>query len=328
MTMTMTKLNELFGVVYGNKFDLNKMTPLSRSAGGVSFVGRAEKNHGVSATVAPRKDVPPFPAGLITVALGGSRLLCSFVQEYPFYTAQNVAVLRPLEAMTFAQKLYMCLCIRANRFRYGAFGREANRTLRVLEVPSLSEFPAWVVGAGMGAIEQSSASAADTPTPQLATAEWQEFVLGELFDIRKGARLTKADQVPGDTPYIGAIDRNNGVSNYISHVPHHAGGTITVNYNGSVAEAFYQPVPFWASDDVNVLYPKGHTFTPAIALFLATIIRQEKYRYSYGRKWGLERMKVSTIKLPTKAGAVPPEPDWDFMERFIQTRPYSSHLDG
>lgn len=324
----MAKLNELFEVVYGNKFDLNKMAPRPRMEGGVSFVGRAEKNHGVSATVTPLKDVPPYSAGLITVALGGSKLLCSFIQEHPFYTAQNVAVLRPLKPMSFAQKLYICLCIRANRFRYGAFGREANRTLRVLEVPDLSEFPAWIAGAADSVIEASAAAAVNSPTPGLAIAEWQKFVMGQLFDIRKGSRLTKANQVPGETPYIGAIDRNNGVSNYISHQPHHAGGTVTVNYNGSVAEAFYQPEPFWASDDVNVLYPKTRAFSPAIALFLTTVIRQEKYRYSYGRKWGLERMKVSTIKLPTKPGTNPPEPDWDYMERFIQTRPYSSRLEN
>lgn len=59
-----------------------------------------------------------------------------------------------------------------------------------------------------------------------------------------------------------------------------------MNYNGSVAETFYQPVPFWASDDVNVLYPKFE-LNPEIAMFLTAIIRQDKYRFNYGRKWHL-----------------------------------------
>ena len=38
----MVKLSELFDVSYGNKFDMNKMTPLERSNGGVDFeIGRA-----------------------------------------------------------------------------------------------------------------------------------------------------------------------------------------------------------------------------------------------------------------------------------------------
>ncbi len=140
----MKKLNEIFDVAYGSKLDLNKMIYLKTSDGGVNFVGRSSKNHGVSAIVAPLPEVIPYETGLITVALGGTKLLSSFIQEKPFYTAQNVAVLRPKEPMTFAEKLFMCLSIRHNRFRYCAFGREANRTLRDLLVPEKEEFPDWV----------------------------------------------------------------------------------------------------------------------------------------------------------------------------------------
>lgn len=154
-------------------------------------------------------------------------------------------------------------------------------------------------------------------------AGWKSFRLSDLFNLKKGKRLTKAEQTKGDTPYIGAIDSNNGVSGYIGQSPIHEGGTISVSYNGSVAEAFYQPVPYWATDDVNVLYPKGFKLTPAIALFICTIIRMEKYRFNYGRKWHLERMRESIIKLPvTQAG----KPDWEFMEKYIQSLPYSSQI--
>lgn len=152
---------------------------------------------------------------------------------------------------------------------------------------------------------------------------WKLFKLSTLFEIKKGKRLTKADQTEGNTPYIGAIDSNNGVSGYIGQPPIHDGGTISVSYNGSVAEAFYQPVPYWATDDVNVLYPKGFKLTPATALFICTIIKLEKYRFNYGRKWHLERMKESLICLPaTKSG----QPDWDFMEAYIEALPYGSGI--
>jgi hypothetical protein len=92
--------------------------------------------------------------------------------------------------------------------------------------------------------------------------------------------------------------------------------------NGSVAEAFYQPVPFWASDDVNVLYPKFQ-MTPAIALFFVTVIRREKYRYNYGRKWHLERMRDAVIHLPANKIM---RPDYEFMEEFMNSLPYSSQI--
>jgi mRNA-degrading endonuclease RelE of RelBE toxin-antitoxin system len=141
--MKTVPLNQLFDVEYGNKFDLNKMQLLSKSEGGINFVNRSARNCGVSATVAPHESTLPYEAGNITVSLGGS-FLSSFVQLEKFYTGQNVAVLTAKEKMSFAEKLYVCLCIRHNRFRYSAFGREANRTLRTLPIPARSEFPAWL----------------------------------------------------------------------------------------------------------------------------------------------------------------------------------------
>ena len=318
----MKKLNELFEVAYGSKLDFNKMEAMPKSQGGVNFVGRSSQNHGVSGTIRPLPDSRPFEAGSITVALGGSKLLCSFVQEHPFYTAQNVAVLKPKTEMTFAEKLWVCLCIRHNRFRYSAFGREANRTLRELPIPDPTDFPGGLNEIAVEEMESRAASKVSASIPAIQVAEWKPFKLSNLFDLKKGKRLTKAQMSAGTTPFIGAIDKNNGVSGYVGQSPIHDGNTITVSYNGSVAEAFYQPDPFWASDDINVLYPKFE-LTVNNALFLTTIIQREKCRFNYGRKWHLERMSQSEIRLPATADG---KPDWEFMENYIKTLPFSSQL--
>ncbi|MBK7856918.1 MAG: restriction endonuclease subunit S [Bacteroidetes bacterium] len=118
--------------------------------------------------------------------------------------------------------------------------------------------------------------------------------------LKKGKRLTKEDMIEEIHLFIGSIDSNNGYQcEYIGQSPIHSGNTITVNYNGSVAESFYQPKPFWASDDVNVLYPK-FKMNPYIGLFIATIIKAEKYRFNYGRKWHVERMNTTKIKTADK----------------------------
>ena len=42
---------------------------------------------------------------------------------------------------------------------------------------------------------------------------------------------------PGDTPFISAIDSNNGLRQRVSAKPMHPANVITVNYNGNgVAE--------------------------------------------------------------------------------------------
>ena len=60
-----------------------------------------------------------------------------------------------------------------------------------------------------------------------------------------------------------------------------------------------------------------------IALFLATLIEKERYRWTYGRKWRPKRMPDSLIKLPVTKDNIP---DWKYMEDYIKSLPYSGNL--
>lgn len=96
---------------------------------------------------------------------------------------------------------------------------------------------------------------------------------------------------------------------------------ITVSSNGKVGDAFYQNKDFFATSDVNILTLKCN-LTPFIAMFLNTVIKKEQFRFNYGRKWGKENMLNHIIKLPVKEG----NPDWQFMENYIKSLPYSKSL--
>ena len=152
--MTRTTLDSLFIVEHGSKLDLNKMDKCPADADdAVLFIGRSGERNGFSAFVKEMLEPTPYQSGQITVALGGSAL-SSFVQARPFYTAQNIDVLTPRTSMTLDVKLYYCLCIEANRFRYSTYGREANRTLKRLLVPTIESIPSYVHGATSRATEK------------------------------------------------------------------------------------------------------------------------------------------------------------------------------
>ena len=138
----MTSISDIFYITYGSKLDLNKCT-ICTEGEGVNFVNRSNKNCGVTAKIIELEDRKPFEAGLITVAMGGS-MLASFVQQAPFYTGQNVKVLKPKTEMTTAQKIYYCLCIEANKYRFSTFGRETNYSFNLLPVPDMDELPEWL----------------------------------------------------------------------------------------------------------------------------------------------------------------------------------------
>lgn len=94
-----------------------------------------------------------------------------------------------------------------------------------------------------------------------------------------------------------------------------------MSYNGSVGEAFYQAEAFFASDDVNVLYPRGFDLPTGRGIFVCTLIRQERYRYNYGRKWRIEQMRNTIIRLPvTHEGC----PDWDWVDSFTSALPWAA----
>lgn len=318
----MVELQKIFDVSYGSKLDLNKMNLMNPS---IDFVGRSGKNNGITARVDEIDNFEPYRAGLLTVALGGS-VLSTFLQNNKFYTAQNVAVLEPLTEMSIQEKLFYCHAIKSNAFRFSTCGREANRTLRNLLVPSLDEIPGWVNEVNVTPFVGAEKPLTTDIKIALDMSNWEEFTYQDLFDIKKGVRLTKAQMLVGNTPFIGSTDSNNGLTNKVGQPAIHNGNVITINYNGSVGESFYQPVPFWASDDVNVLYPKKEhfqRFNIYIALFMIPLFKAEQYRFNYGRKWHTDRMKISTIKLPINADK---SLDLNLMENYVKTLPFSSSI--
>lgn len=147
---------------------------------------------------------------------------------------------------------------------------------------------------------------------------WQEFLLGGddgLFNIVKGTRLTKANMKEGNINFIGSSAINNGVTNHISNSERvHPANLITVSYNGSTGEAFYQDEPFWASDDVNVFYPKFEQ-NFEIAMFLIPLIRKVGEKYKFVDKWKIEDMCNDKIKLPKNKNG---EPDWKYIENYMK----------
>lgn len=153
-------------------------------------------------------------------------------------------------------------------------------------------------------------------TPRkIDTRLWKKFPIEQLFDVVKGSRLTKADMKEGNIRYIGASSFENGITQYISNSEHiHKANTLTVCYNGSdIGRTFYQSEPFWATDDVNVLYPKFN-MTENIALFIAPIIKAVGGTHEYDDKWKKEDMEKENIFLPC---TIPGVPDFEYIEKYI-----------
>lgn len=311
------KISDLFEVKYGVNLELSNCEIVDdTNQNGINFVARTSMNNGVVARVAKIEGVKPQEAGTLSCAAGGS-VLSTFLQTEPYYSGRDLFVLTPKRYMSIQEKLYWCMVIKSNAYRFN-YGRQANKVLRDIEIPE--DIPKWVEKCNIVPI-----TTINTTSIELKKINtWKNYRFKELFDFQKGKRLIKADMIPGNVNFLGAISENNGVREKIETDYFWNPNCITVNYNGSVGEAFYQSEPFWASDDVNVLYAKDWwVMNKYNALFIVTVIKANKYRFSYGRKWTLEKMRDTIIKLPSRRDGMP---DFGYMEKYIRALPYSDRI--
>ncbi|MCI9652842.1 MAG: hypothetical protein HFG91_00630 [Acholeplasmatales bacterium] len=96
-----------------------------------NYVSRNSNSNGVVSYVDEIEGEKPFPAGTMSLALGGSFLGSCFIQNKPFYTAQNVAVLQEKVPLSHHTKLFIATLIRNEcKIKYQAFGRELNAHFR------------------------------------------------------------------------------------------------------------------------------------------------------------------------------------------------------
>lgn len=294
----------------------------------IRFVSRTEMNNGCDCYVLNNGLSGIEKANAI--AIGDTTATC-FYQGEDFICGDHMVICRA-DWINLHTALFIISILKQEKYKY-SYGRAFKMELisnTMLKLPTAADnTPDWdYMKSYIKSLNHKPVATANRGgygSHTLGVETWKDFCLGDYFEIKKGKRLTSDEQTEGSTPYIGAIDSNNGIANYIGQDAIHAGNTISLSYNGSVGEAFYQPKPFWATDDVNVLYfreENGVAFNKYIALFVCAVLRQEKYRYSYGRKWVLESMKSTVIKLPEKYG----KPNWSYMEDYMKSLPYGDRI--
>lgn len=313
----------LFNIDMGTKLNKSNM---SEEHPTVIFVGRSAVNNGIIDFVDLYNDIIPYEAGNLALSLGGSVGAC-FVQPKQFYTSQNVVVLKPQWKMPDNVKWFLASVIfKESSLHYQAFQNELNRHIKRDFVMTLPVTPAgtpdwdYMASYMSNVVAQAKTSLgklrqADYGKQKIDIEDWKEFRIGELFEIKKGKRLTKAKMKPGKTRFIGSSATNNGCTALIGNTDNiNPAGLITVCYNGSVGSTFYQNEPFIASDDVNILIPK-FKMNKSIAFFIIPLIKAASYRYDYIDKWTKEIMANDIIKLPvTNQG----DPDFIYMENYTK----------
>ncbi len=323
----LTTIFELFNIKYGNSLELINLEQCkSTDYGAIPFVSRTEKNNGVSAFVYEMIDIEPNPAHTLSVAVGGS-VLSTFYQPKPFYTGYHILVLSPKKEMSVVEMLFYAKCISANKYRY-SYGRQANKTLKDLLIPK--EIPNKIMEKMSSYKNNLDKKLTSEPISDkklnLNIENWEEFNLTEIFTLEK-CKCSNASKLlyeGEDIFYVGAKKNNNGVMTKVEKTDSLVtkGNCITFigDGQGSVGYSTYQPIDFIGSTTLTAGYNKN--LNSYNALFIITVLNLERFKYSFGRKYGKKQLEKATIKLPSKNG----NPNFEFMENYIKSLNYSKSL--
>ena len=151
---------------------------------------------------------------------------------------------------------------------------------------------------------------------------WIEFRLGDLFaEMYKAEAHVKGDLECFNTPaentirFISRTEMNNGCDCYVLNneiTGIEEGNAIAIG--DTTATCFYQSDRFVCGDHMVIC--RADWLNLYTALFLISILKQEKYKYSYGRAFKMDLISNTIIKLPSTPDN---EPDWNYMEQYIKS---------
>lgn len=328
------KLDALFNIKIGKSIDKNKIELTEKKENSFRYISRKETENGLEgyleydSSFLNKIDIP-----VITI---GNETAKAFIQEENFFTGTKVNILTPKNQLTKNQLLFIATLMtfafkKKYNYSYTINSTKLKSEMIKLPVDSFGN-PDWLYMENFikSLWENSIPNLKEIRKPKnivkvdlIPIEQWKEFKYKQLFSIERGRgpRINNAEL--GDTPFITATESNNGLTSFVDYPAVHKGNCITVNRNGSIAQAFYQENNFCSTEDVHIFYPKHFELTKEISFFLITLIKKEKYRFGYGRKWGIERMNNSIIKLPVDSSG---NPDWLYMENFIKSLPYSNKI--
>ena len=305
--MNTCKVSDLFKISSGNGFELNSFALNSQ---GINFVARGSKDNGVVAKVNPIIGIPPFPAGAITVAASGS-VMESFLQTEPFYTSYHIFILTPKENMNDAVKLFYCMCLRKNKFKY-SYGRQANETLADLQIPRLEDIPFEFKNFSLQDFKFrliNSIQMEDLNEKSSSSTDEDELVpLTNLFSLHNGIssdKVIRSNKSKSENwiPFIRpSFRQSTSIDSYVNKtlIPENkvfSKGTLYVSTNGqgSHTYSYVSATEFVPNSDVCVLLPL-RPMCIREKLFYAMCISKNRFKFSYGRK--PKGKKLEEILLP------------------------------
>ncbi|MDE6429174.1 MAG: restriction endonuclease subunit S [Malacoplasma sp.] len=293
------------------------------------YITRTEFNNGVKFFVNSEDFLKKEKGNCITIGGEGANV---YYQSTNFISGNNINKLYS-DKLNENTALFIVSIINLEKYRY-SYNRAFNKKCienTIIKLPVDNEGnPDWKYMENYikslrereREIDELSQSFLEKNTLDFDTKNWKIFSVDYIFKV-SGSKTTPAiDLEISDNSnffYITTKNQNNGVESKNDFFTER-GNCITID-SATIGACFYQEKNFVASDHVEII--RNINLNKYHYLFIVTLLSKEKYRYGYGRKWNQKNIKKTKIYLPVSKNG---HPDWDFMENYIKTLPYSKYI--
>ena len=277
-----------------------------------------------------------FPGHAVCVTNNGS-VGFAFYQAEQFTCSHDVNPLYRLDGeFTEATGLFVASVIMKDRYRW-AYGRKwrpermVHSTIDLPATPDGKPYWQWMESYidSLHSKPMTTSNVISIGVNALEIGNWKEFYVGELFDSIYKVASYHDDELTSVSignknaiAYVTRTDQDNGVKSLVCDTGLaniESGNAIVIGDTTSTIS--YQPSPFVAGE--HIIAARAGWLNKFTGLFITCLLRQERYRYSYGRAYKLDLIRNTKLKLPVMPNG---KPDWQFMENYIKSLPYGDRL--
>ncbi|MBD8087263.1 restriction endonuclease subunit S [Limosilactobacillus sp. c11Ua_112_M] len=328
--MTKIRVGDFFKVKRGNVKSLTGRQSVGKT--GVRLISATGFNNGGEISVKPKQGETIYENKLAIGNNGSVGLGKAFFHPYRFIATSDVTIISPKDGhnLNLDEGLYLATSLEQQRTKFAYGFKLSNERLKnlIINLPldSTGELDWIKMGEKINSVKSGIHQFPVTKNRMkdsisLNKKKWKQFTIEKVFGSpESGKDYPQYLRIEGLTPFIGSSSQNNGITGFINltdNSPKSFGkNVISVNRNGSVGYSFYHPYLAFFSGDTR--YLKLPIQDKYVALFLTTVIMQQKAQFGYGFKLGTNRLKELHINLPVNEMG---KPDWKFIKKYMESLP-------
>lgn len=300
--MIKATIGELFDIVYGQREYHNKEWLEGELGDGMLISSKGVDNGVYGFFNISNK----FKAPVITVQ-GYGTIGQAFVQEHDCSVDDHMLILIPRQITDIYQLYQVAYQIRLVKWKY-KYGRGITPSRLKTQEVIITEFNTdWK--------EFEKRITPNPPReekiPENNNMRWEKIKDLCEVDRKYYLYINQLNLSEETTPYITTTERNNGVAVFCGEEAIVKGKKVTVALDGKCGESFFQVGDFISGEKTAILDNKDKN----LLIYIGACIKLLSWRFHYGRKLSIERLRQMEIPVPYRNGQI----DLDYIEKIVRS---------